>query len=132
MTPDGQQQTTVRNKDDNPDRPAIHVCLAREVDEYLYRWVAVGAEEEGIPCRLVPAEEAGADVVALAHTSAQSSRLGVGIGVAESQVAIHERHMPAAQSVVTNKVEEERAELACRAAGSNAARLVIGEPLRLD
>jgi hypothetical protein len=125
--------------DDNPDRPAIHVTLAREVDESLYKWISVGAEEEGIPCRLMPADDIDdeiddeTDVAALAHAAARSSRLDVGVGVASGQVAVHERHMPVERPVVATEVEEEdHAVHACRTAGSNAARLVIGMPLRLD
>jgi hypothetical protein len=134
MTPDDEHRPAVRaDEDDNPDRPAILVSLARAVDESLYKWVAVGAEEEGIPCRMVPAEEADeTDVAALAYSAAQSSRLGVGIGIVSDQVAVHERHMPAAQPVVVPRVEEDHAERVCRSAGSNAARLVIGVPLQLD
>lgn len=114
---------------DEPERPAIHVILGPEVNERLYGWIAVGAEEEGIPCRLVP--EGGTDAVALAYSAAGSSRLGVGVGVASGRVAVHERHMPAARPVVATETEA-HAEDACRTAGSNAARLVIGVPLRLD
>lgn len=116
--------------DDNPDRPAILVSLAQEVDERLYEWISIGAEEEGIPCRLVPAEET--DTVANAYTAARNSRLGVGVGVASGQVAVHERHMPAGRPVVATTVEEEHAKDTCRSAGSNAARLVIGVPLQLE
>jgi hypothetical protein len=124
--------------DDNPDRPAIHVTLAREVDESLYKWISVGAEEEGIPCRLMPADDIDdeiddeTDVAALAHAAARSSRLDVGVGVASGQVAVHERHMPVERPVVATEVEEDHAVHTCRTAGSNAARLVIGMPLRLD
>lgn len=124
--------------DDNPDRPAIHVTLAREVDESLYKWISVGAEEEGIPCRLMPADDIDdeiddeTDVAALAHAAARSSRLDVGVGVASRQVAVHERHMPVERPVVATEVEEDHAVHTCRTAGSNAARLVIGMPLRLD
>lgn len=116
--------------DDNPDRPAILVSLAPEVDERLYGWIAVGAEEEGIPCRRVPPEET--DTAAIAYTAARNSRLGVGIGVASGQVAVHERHMPAERPVVATAVEEAHARDTCRSAGSNAARLVIGVPLQLE
>ncbi|WP_166397222.1 glycerol dehydratase reactivase beta/small subunit family protein [Rubrobacter marinus] len=113
---------------DEPERPAIHVALGNEADERLYGRVAVGAEEEGIPCRLVPEE--GSDAVALAFSAAGSSRLGVGVGVASGRVAVHERHMPAGRPVVATEAGD-RAEDACRQAGSNAARLVIGVPLWL-
>lgn len=133
MTPDEEHRPAVRAEEDgDPDRPTILVSLAREVDESLYKWVAVGAEEEGIPCRMATAEEAdGTDVAALSYAAAQNSRLSVGIGVVSGQVAVHERHMPAAQPVITSSVED-HAERVCRSAGSNAARLVIGVPLRLD
>jgi hypothetical protein len=126
--------------DDNPDRPAIHVTLAGEVDESLYKWISVGAEEEGIPCRLVLADEIDeeiddeideTDAATLAHAAARSSRLDVGVGVASGQIALQERHMPVERPVVATEVEEDHAVHACRTAGSNAARLVIGMPLRL-
>ncbi len=121
------------HEDENPDRPAIHVSLASETDESFYKWISVGAEEEGIPCRLEPADETDeTDVATLAHAAAQNSRLDVGIGFASGQVAVHERHMPAERPVIVSKVEEDHASQVCRSAGSNAARLVIGMPLRLD
>lgn len=123
------------HEDSNPNRPAIHVSLAPEVDESFYELVSIGAEEEGIPCRLEPADETDdeeTDVAAHAYAAAQSSRLGVGVCVADGQVAVHERHMPPERPVIVTRVEEDHARHACRLAGSNAARLVIGTPLRLD
>jgi hypothetical protein len=118
------------HEDETPDRPAIHVSLAPEADESFYKWIAIGAEEEGIPCRMEPADET--NVAALAHAAAQNSRLDVGIGLTSDQVAVHERHMPAEQPVIISQVEEDHASHVCRSAGSNAARLVIGTPLRLE
>lgn len=118
------------HEDETPDRPAIHVSLAPGADESLYKWIAVGAEEEGIPCRLDPADET--DVASLAHAAAQNSRLDVGVGIASGQVAVHERHMPVERPVIVSEVEEDHASQVCRSAGANAARLVIGTPLRLD
>lgn len=124
-------QSSTRTKD-NPERPAIHVSFAPGEDESLYGWIAIGAEEEGVPCRLLPAGDDG-DVAALASAAAQSSRLGVGVGLASGRVAVHESHMPAARPVVVTGVEEEdRAAHACRLAGCNAARLVTNTPLRFD
>jgi hypothetical protein len=122
------------HEDETPDRPAIHVSLAPEVDESLYKWIAVGAEEEGIPCRLETTDEMSVetDVASLAHAAAQNSRLDVGVGLVSGQVAVHERHMPAERPVIVSEVEEDHARQVCRSAGANAARLVIGTPLRLD
>lgn len=122
--------------DGNPDRPTILVGLAPEVDERLYGWISIGAEEEGIPCRRASAEETGEagedDAAALAYAAARNSRLGVGVGVVSGRVAVHERHMPAGKPVVTTEVEENKARDRYRSAGSNAARLVIGMPLQLE
>jgi len=122
------------HEDETPDRPAIHVSLTPEADESLYKWISIGAEEEGIPCRLEPADETDGDTDAatLAHAAAQDSRLDVGVGLASGQVAVHERHMPAERPVIISEVEEDHARQVCRSAGANAARLVIGTPLRLD
>ena len=122
------------HEDETPDRPAIHVSLAPGADESLYKWIAVGAEEEGIPCRLDPANETDdeTDVASLAHAAAQNSRLDVGVGIDSGQVAVHERHMPVERPVIISEVEEDHASQVCRSAGANAARLVIGTPLRLD
>jgi hypothetical protein len=122
------------HEDETPERPAIHVSLASEADESLYKWISIGAEEEGIPRRLEPADETDGDTDAatLAHAAAQDSRLDVGVGLASGQVAVHERHMPAERPVIISEVEEDHARQVCRSAGANAARLVIGTPLRLD
>ncbi len=124
---------TPANKDDNLECPAILVSMAREIDKRLYTWISVGAEEEGIPCRRMSTEETDdTDVATLAYTAARISRLGVGIGIVASRVAIHERHMPAAQPVLASGLVEGHTEHICRSTGSNAARLVVSVPLRLD
>lgn len=107
--------------------PAIFVSVAEIPDEQLYRWVETGAEEEGVPCRKVPAD--GADPVMLAYSAAQGSRLGVGVGVAGGRVALHEVHMPAGKPVLILDATDGFARV-CRLAGSNAGRLVKRMPLR--
>ncbi len=124
-------QSSTRTKD-NPERPAIHVSLAPGEDERFYAWIAVGAEEEGVPCRLLPPTGDDGDVASHAHVAAQSSRLGVGVGLASGRVAVHERHMPAARPVVVTEVEADGAARACRLAGCNAARLVTNTSLRFE
>lgn len=111
------------------DRPAIHIGLAAGLDEALFNWVAIGAEEEGVPCRRVKIDSS--DPVAIAYDAAMSSRFGVGVGVAGATVVIHELHMPAQQPVIKF---ENVAELVpyCRLAGGNAARLVIRLPFRFE
>jgi hypothetical protein len=124
-----QDRPAVHIAADHPDRPAIHVSLVGQGEEALYRWVEVGTEEEGVPCQRV--QVTGADVVALAYAAAQSSRLGVGVGIAGSRVAVHEFHMPATQPVLIYEAKDNIRHI-CRLAGSNAARLVVCMPLRFD
>ena len=111
------------------ESPAIHVVLGPGVDPRLFRWVEVGAEEEGVPCRLAPAGVQG--LVAAAYDAAQASRLGVGVGVGADKVLLHEAHMPAGQPVWEWRSDGTPAEV-CRMAGSNAGRFVKRMPLRLE
>ena len=113
-------------------RPAIHVVRASGVDDACTGRVAIGAEELGIPTRVLIGEDT--DAVALAHHGARTSRLGVGVGLAGDRIAIHERHMPAEQAVIVCDVSNDPMgqRPGHRRAGENAARLVVGRPLRLD
>jgi dehydratase medium subunit len=109
------------------DRPCIHVCAIGAAAADLYRWVEIGAEEEGLPtCRVEAAE---GDVVAAAYAAAQSSRFAIGVGIAASQVVLHEVHMPPAQPVLALDLGADAGWI-CRLMGSNAARLVVRLPLR--
>ena len=115
--------------DRNTDRPCIHVCLVSGVDPALYRWVEIGAEEEGVPCRQVQISETGP--VATAYATAQSSRFDIGVVVTPDRVILHEAHMPPEQPVLTFQIKESAPHI-CRLMGSNAARLVIRLPFRFD
>lgn len=109
------------------DRPCIHVCLTGGADSRLYRWVEIGAEEEGLPCRQVQISETGP--VATAYATAQSSRFDIGVAVTPEQVILHEIHMPPEQPVLTFQTKDNASHM-CRLMGSNAARLVIRLPFR--
>lgn len=111
------------------ESPAIHVVLAPGVDPRFFRWVEVGAEEEGVPCRL--AQASAQDLVAAAYEAAQASRLGVGVGVGADRVLLHEAHMPVEQPVWAWPSNGAPAEV-CRMAGCNAGRFVKRMPLRLE
>lgn len=108
------------------DRPCIHVSLGTGVDPGLYRWVEVGAEEEGVPCSRL--DGPGGSVAELAYEAAQSSRLNIGVGIGEGVVALHEQHMPPARPVLVFEFEADPA-CACRRMGANAARMVVHRPL---
>jgi hypothetical protein len=110
------------------ERPAIHVCLFGPSEPGLYRWVEIGAEEEGLPTRHV--DLTAENVVAAAYAAAQSSRLDIGVAIGQGQVVLHEAHMPPAQPVLAFTLGS-AARQACRLMGGNAARLVVRLPLRL-
>lgn len=110
------------------ERPCIHVAFLGE-DHALYRWIEIGAEEEGVPCKLV--SERADNVVALAYAASQSSRFNVGIGISDSEVVLHEMHMPPEQPVVAFQFSG-KADFFCRLMGANAARMIIRKPLRFD
>ena len=111
------------------ERPCIHVTLFPGTDPSLYQWVQIGAEEEGVPCRLV--QEEAPDLIALAYAAAQSSRFNIGVGVADSEVVLHEIHMPPEQPVLVFKFTGQ-ADYFCRLMGSNAARMIVRKPFRFD
>ena len=109
------------------ERPCIHVSLGAGTEAALYRWVQIGAEEEGVPCQLV--EEEGSDLVALAYAAAQSSRFNIGVAVGEAQVVLHEMHMPPNQPVLVFNFSDQP-DYFCRLMGSNAARMIVRKPFR--
>lgn len=111
------------------ERPCIHVCLVGGADEDLYRWVEIGAEEEGVPTRQVAAQ--AVEPTAAAFEAAQSSRFDVGVSVAPGRVTLHERHMPASQPVLVFDDGADFRSL-CRLMGSNAARMVIRLPFAFE
>lgn len=111
-----------------PDCPAIHVAFTALADENLFRWVQVGAEEVGVPCRKV-ALFGPDDTVALAYAAAESSRLRIGVAVDRGEVVLHELHMPAGLPVLRFRMDGQD-EQRCRLMGSNAARMVVHLPFR--
>lgn len=115
--------------DPNRERPCIHISLAAGADQALVRALEVGAEEEGVPCRLLTSNAQG--VVAVAYEAAFSSRFGIGLGLDRDEIVLHEMHMPAEQPVLRFGLGAQAA-AACRAMGANAARLLVHRPLHLS
>ncbi len=109
------------------DRPCIHVGMAAGAEPGLYRWVEIGAEEEGVPCRQVPLGQS--ELVAAAYATAQSSRFNIGVVVGPDRVILHETHMPPEQPVLSFAFNGKGATV-CRLMGSNAARMVVRLPFR--
>jgi len=111
-----------------PESPAIHVAVLPDVESAAFRWVRVGAEEEGVPCREAPVQD---DPVAAAYAAAQESRLGVGVAAGRGRVVLHEAHMPAERPVWELPLAGDLRQ-ACRLVGSNAGRMVKRMPLRFE
>lgn len=109
------------------DRPSIHVGVTAGAEPGLYRWVEIGAEEEGVPCRQAPVGPG--DLVAATYATAQGSRFNVGVVVGPDRVILHETHMPPEQPVL-NFAFNGNAATVCRLMGSNAARMVVRLPFR--
>ncbi|MFO7539744.1 MAG: glycerol dehydratase reactivase beta/small subunit family protein [Chloroflexota bacterium] len=109
------------------ERPCIHVTLLPGTDVSLYRWVHMGAEEEGVPCRQV--EGQAGDLTALAYEAARSSRFHIGVALSAETAVLHEMHMPPEQPVLSEPLVEQP-RFICRLMGANAARMVVRKPFR--
>jgi hypothetical protein len=109
------------------ERPCIHVTLLPGTDASLYRWVHIGAEEEGVPCRQV--EGQADDLTTLAYEAARSSRFHIGVALSAETAVLHEMHMPPEQPVLSEPLAE-RPYFISRLMGANAARMVVRKPLR--
>lgn len=109
-----------------PEKPAILVLSAAEPVTEIE--VLAGIEEEGVPAVL---ERVAGDqsAVELARRAAQRSSLEVGVGAdRDGRVAIMHAKLPDA---VVGLFSETRATPAlARVTGHNAARIVVGIPLR--
>jgi len=110
------------------ERPCIHIVLAPGADPALARAVEVGAEEEGVPCRLTNAGPG--ELIGIAYEAALGSRFGIGLAYDGDAIVLHEMHMPAAQPVLRFGFGAGAA-AACRVMGANAARLLVNRPLHL-
>lgn len=111
-----------------PERPAIVVLSAGS--RVVERDVLAGIEEEGVPYVLVPGD---ADVPApeLARRAAERSPLEVGVGVgARDEVCV--RHAKLADPLPELSSGGGRDVVAARVLGHNAARIVVGVPLKPD
>lgn len=90
--------------------------------------ILLGLEEEGIPAEFRQVSSDGAEK--LAKLAADGSPLNVGIGIngAERAVALHHRDLPGAVPLFMVRAPDLNP-VQLRLLGTNAARLVKGEPL---
>ncbi|MDQ0379180.1 glycerol dehydratase reactivase beta/small subunit family protein [Amycolatopsis thermophila] len=100
--------------------PAV-VVRCRDASSPWLREIRAGMEEEGVPVLVEEVSEG--DAVALAFAAARLSSLDVGVGVADS-VCVHHAKRPSGSPVLTGPLGR------ARVLGHNAARLVVGIPLK--
>jgi hypothetical protein len=109
-----------------PDKPAILV-LSSGADA-LEREVLAGIEEEGVPY-LLERPTGGADARGLAKLAASRSSLSVGVGIdARGRVCVQHELLAEPPSGLFTSGSAERE--CARTLGHDAARIVVGIPLR--
>ncbi|RBM22707.1 hypothetical protein DI005_06100 [Prauserella sp. PE36] len=102
--------------------PSVVVRCAGHAARVL-RDLRAGLEEEGVPVRVEHGPPG--DAVTLAFGAAQASSLDVGIGVgAGGEVCVHHAKRPPDSPALTGTAHQ------ARLFGHNAARLVIGIPVK--
>jgi hypothetical protein len=109
-----------------PDKPVIvvHSVVAGPIEDA----VLAGIEEEGVP-HAVERVRDGAAATELAQTAAARSPLGVGVGIdAHGQVCVHPEKLAAPLPALTSMGGADTG--VARALGHNAARIVVGLPLK--
>ncbi len=113
------------------DKPKVVITTNVSLESPVIEALSFGLEEEGIPFE-VQTGQTSADAPALAHAAAESSRLGVGIGVdTTGWVAVQHAKLPAEKPYLLAESWQLVAEpRLARAMGQNAARLVKGQPMK--
>jgi Dehydratase medium subunit len=111
-----------------PDKPAILVLSS--VTGPIENEVLAGIEEEGVPC-LVERSSRPAAANTLARLAAARSSLSVGVGIDDhGRVCVqHEKLAEAPAGLSTVGAADLKS---ARILGHNAARIVVGIPLRTD
>lgn len=110
------------------EKPAILVlsCADGRVEDE----VLAGIEEEGVPS-LVERPRTPADAMELARLAAGRSSLSVGVGIDEDgRVSVQQDKLPAPLSELAS--DGPAAPMVARILGHNAARIVVGIPLRVQ
>lgn len=111
-----------------PDKPAILVLSSS--DGAIENEVLAGIEEEGVPA-VVERPRGGEDANALGRLAAGRSSLSVGVGIdGRGQVSV--QHQQLSQSLPGLSTDGPADLKSARKLGHNAARIVVGIPLRTD
>lgn len=110
------------------DRPSILVYVENE-QESLFKEILAGIEEEGIPYDLIKKPIEKKNFVEKIYSLCHKSRMGIAVGVQESEVVLHYNKLKEDKPLLDIKLnfyEKEKA----RKIGSNAARLYKSMPFK--
>ncbi len=107
------------------EKPSVKVFYNQGLCESDFCEILYGIEEEGIPFELWGGPSS--DATRMAYEAAQSSRLGVGVGVDAGEAVLHFEKLAPEQPLASVQVRDAAK---CRALGANAARLVKRLPLK--
>ncbi len=108
-------------------KPEIRIlCKNNLVSQKRAKIISLGIEEEGVPYVITESPDA-ASGMHLAYKAAESSHLGVGIGVADN-IALHYIKLKEDSPLFNIKSTDNEDTL--RALGANAARLVKRMPFK--
>ncbi|MDV3127459.1 glycerol dehydratase reactivase beta/small subunit family protein [Mycobacterium sp. 21AC1] len=111
-----------------PDKPAILVLSCR--GGAVENEVLAGIEEEGVPC-VVDRPRGDEDADTLGRLAAVRSSLSVGVGIdGHGRVSVH--HEKLAESLPGLSSARPADLKLARMLGHNAARIVVGIPLRTE
>jgi hypothetical protein len=110
-------------------RPAVLVFKAPGTADEVISQILLGIEEEGIPAKVQ--EKQSGLTVNLAKAAADGSSLNVGIGASSTKVVVHHRDLPGDKPLFLLGAEKLTA-VNLRCLGTNAARLVKGNPLVIN
>lgn len=111
-----------------PDKPVITVLSS--LTGSLESEVLAGIEEEGVPF-VVERPDGGGDAEVLAAEAAQRSPLGVGVGIdGVGRICIQHEKLTEPLSGLYSDGKADKS--FARFAGHNAARIVVGIPLRFS
>jgi len=109
-------------------RPEINIFYVKHaVPKGILKLVLLGIEEEGLLFK-TEEKETASDVVSLAFDAAESSRLGVGVGITKDGIVLHQIKLKKKEPLFTLPISAEDASI--RNLGTNAARLIKRMPFK--
>jgi hypothetical protein len=112
-------------------KPAVIILAVQPLPREKIEPILWGLEEEGVPAELYKVEQGKAEILAKQAAERSALNVGIGINLHDSIVALHHRNLPIDGPLFTlSSVGLQAATL--RVLGTNAARLVKGEPFVLQ